>query len=142
MTLVDLVIKYYDKEYDLNCSESILRAASEYYDLDLQKQTIRAMASFGGGMAIESVCGAATGAIAVLGIMFTEDRGHQSPHVKMMTSEFMNEFNKNMRFINCNELKVEYKDREYERCTYMMIASAKILQEIVEKYKKNYSVIR
>lgn len=94
--LVDLVNKYYDKKYDLNCAECMLVAANEEYDLNISKQTLMTMASFGGGMAIGSVCGAATGAISVLALMFTNDRGHKSPHVKEMTSKFLNEFNMKM----------------------------------------------
>ena len=53
--LVDLVNKYYDKKYDLNCAECMLVAANEEYDLNISKQTLMTMASFGGGMAIGSV---------------------------------------------------------------------------------------
>ena len=52
--LVDLVNKYYDKKYDLNCAECMLVAANEEYDLNISKQTLMTMASFGGGMAIGS----------------------------------------------------------------------------------------
>ena len=74
--LVDRVIKYYDKEYDLNCAECMLVAANEEYDLNISKQTLMAMASFVGIMADGSVCGAVTGSITVLGVMFTAERGH------------------------------------------------------------------
>ena len=33
--LVDTVKKYYDKEYDLNCAETIIYAANEEYGLNL-----------------------------------------------------------------------------------------------------------
>ena len=70
------------------------------------------MASFGGGMTIGSVCGAATGAIAALGVMFTTERGHQSPHVREMTSKFLNEFNKRMGNFR---LYYSLKEKYYER---------------------------
>ncbi|AYE34654.1 C-GCAxxG-C-C family (seleno)protein [Clostridium septicum] len=140
--LVEKTRELYDKKYDLNCAECILKAANECYDLNLSNQTIKAMAAFGGGMAIESVCGGATGAIAAIGIMFTEERGHKSPHVKIMTSEFMNMFKDNLGTLNCDELKLKYRENEDDRCLYMMLVAAKTLEQVVEKYKNEYEIIR
>ena len=139
--LVDLVNKYYDKKYDLNCAECMLVAANEEYDLNISKQTLMTMASFGGGMAIGSVCGAATGAISVLALMFTNDRGHKSPHVKEMTSKFLNEFNMKMNSLDCISLKENYYDLE-NRCSKMMMVSAELLQEILNEYSSIYSINR
>lgn len=36
--LVDLVNKYYDKKYDLNCAECMLVAANEEYDLNISRR--------------------------------------------------------------------------------------------------------
>ena len=36
--------------------------ANEEYNLNLSKETLKVMSSFGGGLAIGNVCGAATGA--------------------------------------------------------------------------------
>ena len=139
--LVDRVIKYYDKEYDLNCAECMLVAANEEYDLNISKQTLMTMASFGGGMAIGSTCGAATGAIATLGIMFTDDRGHNSPHVREMTGKFLSEFNSRMETLDCIPLKEKYYDPE-KRCLKMMKVSAEVLEEIINEYKQVYSINR
>lgn len=140
--LVDRVIKYYDKEYDLNCAECMLVAANEEYDLNISKQTLMAMASFGGGMTIGSICGAITGAIATLGIMFTTERGHQSPQVKVMTSKFMNEYYKRMGTLECLPLKERYYEKDLPRCTKMMITAAEVLDEIVKEYSQYYVINR
>ena len=99
------------------------------------------MASFGGGMAIGSTCGAATGAIATLGIMFTDDRGHNSPHVREMTGKFLSEFNSRMETLDCIPLKEKYYDPE-KRCLKMMKVSAEVLEEIINEYKQVYSINR
>ena len=57
-------------------------AANEEYNLNLTEQTLKVMAGFGGGMATGDVCGVITGAIGVIGIMFTEVSGHKSPAVR------------------------------------------------------------
>ena len=103
--LLETTMKYYDNKYDLNCAECILVAVNEEYDLNISKQTLMTMSSFGGGMAIGSTCGAATGAIAALGIMFTNERGHNSPHVREMTGRFLSEFNRRMGTLDCIPLK-------------------------------------
>ena len=139
--LLETTRKYYDKKYDLNCAECILVAANEEYDLNISKQTLMTMASFGGGMAIGSTCGAATGAIATLGIMFTDDRGHNSPHVREMTGKFLSEFNSRMETLNCIPLKEKYYDSE-KRCLKMMKVSAEVLEEIINEYKQVYSINR
>ena len=140
--LIDLVNKYYDKEYDLNCAECMLVAANEEYDLNISRQTLMTMASFGGGMTVGSVCGAVTGAIAVLGIMFTTERGHQSPHVREMTNILVNEFNRKMEALDCITLKDNYYKNDGQRCILMMQVATEILEELINKYKNIYKINR
>lgn len=130
--LLDKVRKFYDVKYDLNCAETILYAADEEYNLTLDKNTFKTMSAFGGGMAIESVCGVITGSIAVLGILFTIDRGHEGTRVKELTAEFISKFKEKCNAINCDELKALHKNDEI-RCTYMIEAGALILDEIVRR---------
>jgi C_GCAxxG_C_C family probable redox protein len=125
--------KYWTEEYDLNCAECMMYAANEEYDLNLSEQTLKVMASFGGGMAIGDVCGVVTGSIGVLGIMFTEVSGHKSPIVKEMTVEFMERFKKKLGYIKCVDLKKEYINEK--RCTLMIEAGADILEDIILKEK-------
>lgn len=140
--LIDLVNKYYDKKYDLNCAECMLVAANEKYELNISKQTLMTMASFGGGMTVGSVCGAVTGAIAVLGIMFTTERGHQSPHVREMTNILVNEFNRRMEAIDCITLKEKYYKQDGKRCILMMQVATEVLEEIINKNKEIYNINR
>lgn len=133
--LIDKVRKYSDKEkYDFNCSERMLFAASDEYGLKVPEDAMKAMASFGGGMGIESICGAATGAISVIGIIFTKDRAHATPKVRELTIEFMNKFQDKLRTHNCDELKKEYKD-EVKGCGHMLDTAAIILDEIIIREK-------
>lgn len=130
--LLDKVKKFYDAKYDLNCAETMIYAANEEYNLNLDKNTFKTMAAFGGGMAIESVCGVITGAISVLGIIFTIDRGHESTRVKELTAEFINRFNEKCETINCDKLKLLHRNDEV-RCTYMIDAGAVILDDIIKR---------
>lgn len=129
--LLEKVRKYYGKKYDLNCAETILYAANEEYNMNLSKETFKTMAAFGGGMAIESVCGAITGSLAVISILFTKDRGHESDKVKNLSKKFFEKFNNVFKTDNCAELKKAYRNDE-ERCSLMIEEAAKILDEIIK----------
>ena len=131
--LKETVKKYRTEEYDLNCAESIIYAANEEYNLNLSQQTLKVMAGFGGGMSIGDVCGVVTGAIGVIGIIFTEVSGHKSPIVKEMTKEFIKRFKEKLGYIKCVDLKKEYIN--VKRCTLMIEMGAEILDDIILKEK-------
>ena len=128
--LYEKVLKYHDKSYDYNCSETMLYAANEEYQMNLSKQTMKTMAAFGGGMGVESVCGAITGSLAVISIMFTINRGHESERVKNLSIEFFQKFTDKLGTDNCAILKEKYK-RDDIGCNIMMEVAANILEEIV-----------
>ena len=128
--LMDKVNKYYTSEYDLNCSEVIIYAASDEYKMKLKSETFKAMSSFGGGMAVESVCGAITGSLAVIGILFTCERAHEGDRVKKLCQEFFQKFEAVLNTNNCAVLKANYK-KEDVGCRIMIETAASILDEIV-----------
>lgn len=128
--LMDKINKYYTKEYDLNCAEVMIYAASEEYDMNLKSETFKTMSSFGGGMGIESVCGAITGSLAVIGILFTKEKAHEGDRVKNLCKEFFQKFEEKLSTNNCTQLKAKYK-KEGIGCRVMIETAAEILEEIV-----------
>ncbi len=133
--LLEMVRKYYGKEYDLNCAETMVYAANEEYGLNLNKETFKTMAAFGGGMAMEATCGVVTGSICVLGIMFTKERGHESDYVKTLTQEYIEKFKSECNALNCDNLKALYK-KEDIRCLTIIEKGAIILDEIILREKQ------
>lgn len=130
--LVEKLNKFYGKEYNLNCSETILYAANEEYNLNLDKKALKLMAAFGGGMGVEGVCGAITGALGVLGVIFVEEKAHESEKIKSLSKEFIEEFKKRLGTENCSELKKRYKNEDI-RCWKMIQTSGEILEEIIKR---------
>lgn len=128
--LLEKTKKYYDKSYNFNCAETMLYAANEEYNMNLSKETLKTMAAFGGGMGIESVCGAITGSLAALSILFTIEKGHESDRIKNLSKEFFQKFTNTLGTDNCAKLKEKYKNDEI-RCTIMIETAAKVLDEIV-----------
>jgi len=88
------------------------------------------MAGFGGGMCCEGVCGALTGGIALISILFTEERGHKSPKVKELTKELYKEFVYRLGSDNCKVLKDTYRT-EAERCKKMVLVVGDILDNLI-----------
>ena len=134
LLFINYVKKYYSKEYDLNCAETIIYAANESYNLNLDKKALKSMAAFGGGMGIGDVCGAITGALAVLGIIFVEDRAHESAKIKELSTEFFNRFKSILQEKNCIELKEKYANNE-ERCSKIVYTAADVLEELIKDYR-------
>lgn len=131
--LLDKVKKYYDKNhYDLNCAETIVYAANEEFNMNLDGNSLKSAAAFGGGMAIEDVCGVVTGSLIILGILFTKKRAHESDRIKTLTTEYITRFQNALGTLNCKQLKAEYKT-DLERCSKMLYEGAVILENIINR---------
>ncbi|MFD3158538.1 C-GCAxxG-C-C family (seleno)protein [Haloimpatiens sp. FM7330] len=131
--LTEIIKKYRDKSrYDLSCSETMIYAANEAYNLNLDKKTLKALAPFSGGMFKEDTCGALTGSLAVLGILFTNEVAHKSDHLKELVQEFHNKFEEKLKSRNCAELKPMYRS-ETKGCNDIIYTSGEILDKIVTR---------
>jgi C_GCAxxG_C_C family probable redox protein len=129
-SLSELVESGYGEEHDLNCAETILWGANAVYELGLDRNALRLAAGFGGGMGVEATCGALTGAIMVIGRMFTRDRGHESPRVKELCVRFLGAYRARMGSIDCAPLKARYRSEEL-KCRAVVLESARILEKII-----------
>lgn len=130
--LLHSIRKYYDEKYDLNCAETILYAANEEYSMNLNRQTLKSISAFGGGMGVESVCGAISGSLSVLGIMFVNEKAHESDKIKRLSSEFINRFRFQLEKIDCRDLKCTYNNKA-TRCLKILETAGTILSEIIER---------
>lgn len=134
--LKETVKKYYDKSFNLNCAETIIYAANEEYNLNLGADALKMMASFGGGMGIESICGVITGSLSVLGILFVKEKAHESDLIRNLSKEFFKRFEAEFGTKNCYELKAKYRNDDI-RCSRMVYKAAEILDEMInEKEEK------
>lgn len=138
--LSETVKKYYGDNSDLNCAESLLYAANEEYKLNIDKTGLKTMAAFGGGMGVEEACGAMTGGLAALGVIFVKDRARESDKIKRLSKEFIVTFKEKLNTDNCKKLKDIYKD-DKNKCEYIVVTAAQILDEIVRKESTTYTVV-
>lgn len=134
--LLNLIEQGYGETEDLNCAEKILYGANKVYQLDLDPQSLKIASGFGGGMAIDSVCGALTASIMVLGILFVKDRAHESGKIKALTQELFDTYQKEMGSIDCASLKARYR-REDVKCRHVIAKAAAILDTIIKRERES-----
>lgn len=130
--LYDLISAGYGEEADLNCAEKILWGANEAYNLGLDKNALKIASGFGGGMGVEGICGALTGAIMVLGVLFVDEKAHESTKIKELSKEFLGRYEETMGSIDCAPLKKNYRTGE-EKCENIILKSAELLDYIVAR---------
>ena len=135
--LVERIREFHGKEIGetrtrLNCAETILYAADEEYSLNLDKSTFKAISPFGGGMQIRSVCGALTGALAVIGIMFTGEAQHEGDRIEILTKKFFGDFQARLDSIICETLRENHRD-EKTGCLKIIEAAAEVLDNIIKQ---------
>lgn len=130
--LSDTVKKYYIGGYDLNCAEAMLYAANEEYGMLLDKKALKTMAAFGGGMGVEDACGAMTGGLAALGVLFVKDKAHESDKIKRLSKEFIEAFKEKLSTENCKKLKDIYRE-DVNKCEYIVVTAAELLDKIINK---------
>lgn len=129
--LAKIAASYYTPEHDLNCAEAIVYAVNEAYQLNLSKETLRASAGFGGGMAVEETCGVLTGAILVLGIMLVQERAHENDKMKEVVSGFLLRYEKLKGTTNCKKLKDQYREEDPVKCRAVVMDAARLLEEVL-----------
>jgi len=132
--LKDLLMKSYGKEQKYNCAEKILYGANEVYNLGLGKETMKLAAGFGGGMGIESTCGAVAASVMVLSKLFVENTAHES-EIKEIAREFLKRYKDEMNSIECASLKKNYRTEE-KGCDDVIIKAAEILDEVIAERMK------
>ncbi len=133
--LKELIQEGYGIKEDLNCAETILYGANEAYYLNLKPGCLKLAAAFGGGMAIESVCGVLTASLMVLGRLFVPEVAHRYPKIKELSKELLETFEKEMGDILCKPLKDNYRTEE-KKCREVIEKGAEILDKIVARETK------
>ena len=122
----------FGEKEDFNCAEKILYGANQAYHLNLDKNSLKMSAGFGGGMAIESVCGTLSAAIMVLGLLFVKNNAHESSKIKDLTQELFNTYREEMGDIDCGPLKANHRTEEL-KCKNVILKAAQILDTIVKR---------
>ncbi|NTU42949.1 MAG: C_GCAxxG_C_C family protein [Nitrospirales bacterium] len=133
----DLIKDGFGDAIKLNCAEKILHAANEVYSLGLDKEALKLSRGLGGGMGIESVCGALSASVLVMGKLFADvpaldTTKPDNTRVKELAREFFAAFQTEMGDIHCKPLKDKYFTKEL-KCKTIIVKAAELLDGIVRK---------
>lgn len=131
--LREIAGKYY-LEKGCNCSESLLYAANDYYNLGLNAESLKLLGGFGGGMGCKTTCGALSGSIAALSAMFMQGKAHETPGMMEISGNFVKKFEEKLGNTLCSVLEAQNKTPE-KRCVLTVELAAEALEEYVNELK-------
>lgn len=120
--------------YHYNCAETLLNSSNDYYNLGLNSKFLKAIVPFGGGFYSERSCGAFTGALPVIGLLFAEDRPTTNDKLKEVTKKWVEIFEKEFGSLECRDIKASHRD-EVKGCGPVMLRTAELFEELVAEYK-------
>ena len=149
MTHKDLAIHYFSEH--LHCSQAVLAAFASECGIT-EEQALRLGSCFGSGMRKGEVCGACTGALMVLGLLYGQIKagdldGRQRSDE--LNDEMMQRFAETCGSYICNDLLgcdvSTPQGRQYARdnhlftdfCPKMVASAVDILEDIISKYGIN-----
>lgn len=130
--LVKLIKADYGNDRNLNCAQKILYASNDAYKMGLDEEALSLASGFGGGMGIESTCGALTAGVMVLGKLFPIYDLDSKKHLYSLTKEYIETYKNKMGFIDCSLLKKEHRTEEIG-CKNVIVEAAIILDKIVQR---------
>lgn len=112
-----------------NCSEAMLKAINDKYELNISEDAKTQMAAFGGGLFVGDVCGLLIGGYAGLAHMYA---GETSPKanakLKSVCKEWYTRFNAHFKTVNCKKMKPETGG-----CSSHARTSADIFEALIEE---------
>ncbi len=128
----EIAKKYYQQGY--NCAEALLHAGNEFYNLNMDENSMKVASVFGGGMQVGDICGALSGACMVIGMKYVESKAHdQSDVVRNVTTKLIRAFQEHFHSRVCANIKVNFFDPQV-RCLNTVMDSAEILEKVLKQY--------
>lgn len=119
-------------EVNMNCCERILYGANQAYALGLKKEDLRLAAPFGGGMGIGTICGAVSGCLMVLGLLYSGKLEKETALKESITIPFLQRVRKKQGGLTCHYNKAHYAILEPAfDCSSVILSLAECLDETV-----------
>ncbi|MDO4501043.1 MAG: C-GCAxxG-C-C family (seleno)protein [Erysipelotrichaceae bacterium] len=119
-----------------NCAECIIRAANDEYNFGLNDTAMRMMAAYGAGMQCGNTCGAVTACVAVLSLLYVEDRAHLSTDIRPVCTLFIRKVNAVYGSTLCKDIKPQTFKKEI-RCQLTIEKVLACFEETVKEYEES-----
>lgn len=132
--LENLAIEHLRGAY--HCSEAVLKALADHYDLD-SDLLLRASNPFGGGIGdADNLCGAVAGAVMTIGSLLTpENRAPPAWPAGHVAKQFMERFEKEIGSTMCPDIRHNLHWKEAQKyCDAAVRAAVRIAYELIEDY--------
>lgn len=114
------------REEGYNCAQAVIGAFAEDYGLSFS-DAMRVSAGFGSGMRVGEICGAASGAVVVIGLKYGSAVASEKEPCNSETKQFLEKFTETAGTLLCRDLLAP---NGYEICNPTVIASVGILEEL------------
>ena len=121
--------------YHMNCAETLLRAANDKYDFDLSPESYKMLQGFGAGFYSEKTCGAFSGSLAALGLLYAEERPTDQAKISKAAKLLVKEFEEEFGSIDCAYIKKYHRD-PVAACNPVKIRVAQVFNRVVEAMEK------
>ena len=139
-------VEYYS--HNFNCTQGVFTTYAIEHGID-EKLALRIATNFGGGARKGELCGAVSGALMVLGLLYGHSESSDSEtkaKAYAMTEDYMNRFAKENGSVVCRELlgydlskpdeheKIVEKNLFRTACPEIIRSAVRILDDILEVY--------
>ena len=121
-------------EKKMNCAETVLKMLNEKHHLNLQKEELKLISGFGGGICGD-MCGALCGALAALGKFYVFDCAHKTDHFVETCHDFVRFFEKKMGGLTCTQLYEKYANKEGS-CLETVVRALDVYDEYRKKEER------
>lgn len=116
-------MEYYRQGY--NCSQCILKAAEDRYEIPLNRQWMNACAAVNNGFGVGSMCSVLVAGVMVFGLLFGKETAKKL-RIKLLTT-----FYETHGSLNCNSIQAKYANKNgcEEIVGYIAELTEKIIAE-------------
>ena len=128
--------QYYFEERFYNCSEAIIRAANDYYDLKIADDDLLLFGAYGGGMFSGMTCGCLSAAVAIISRLTVKENAHKEKEtLRPLVQKMVRNFKEYLGGTGCTELKPKYYSKE-KACLKTVLLSAEIIEQTINEMNK------
>lgn len=125
-------------ESGYNCAQTVACSFCDHYDID-ESLLLKVTESFGGGMAMQSICGAMTGMLVLAGLD-QADGNNEKPSTKKNTYKLARMLEKEFEDINgtlmCKDLKSGKGPKGKVSCLTCMLTAVEIYHNYLNEEKQ------
>lgn len=119
--------------YHKNCGETLIEALKIKYELDIGSKEFKMLAPYGFGLQRGKTCGAFAGCIAVIGLMFAEDKPSTNDKMKEITGKWVDLYTERFGSINCEYVRSNHMDPK-RGCINVQEEAGELFVDFIKEY--------